>query len=192
MGRLDSINDAIARLVDPAGREFAFADAVSVGNKAVHVPYSCDLPQTQALTPRCPVNLDQDLSSTKTIVSRIEVLVRLPISILVLLATSSMGFAQATPSSQNLTAPLTLTLQDALQRARQNTPEYRAAITDLGLAREDRVQARAMLLPDVNYNTSYIYTQGTGTLPARIQAVMSRPEHSRLSHFPLHRQQWSA
>src|SRR5947209_3578664 len=169
MGRLDSINDAIARLVDPAGREFAFADAVSVGNKAVHVHYSCDLPQTQALTPRCPVNLDQDLSSIKTIVSRIEVLVRLPISILVLLATSSMGFAQATPSSQNLTAPLTLTLQDALQRARQNTPEYRAAITDLGLAREDRVQARAMLLPDVNYDTSYIYTQGTGALPASCQ-----------------------
>lgn len=34
MSRLDWINDAIARLVDPAGREFAFADAVSVGNKA--------------------------------------------------------------------------------------------------------------------------------------------------------------
>src|SRR5438309_424021 len=80
-----------------------------------------------------------------------------------------MCFAQATPSSQNLTAPLTLTLQHAPQRARQNTPKYRAAITNLGLAREDRVQARAMLLPDVNYDTSYIYTQGTGALPASCQ-----------------------
>jgi len=46
-----------------------------------------------------------------------------------------------------------------------NDPQYRAAITDLGLAREDRVQARAGLLPDVNFNNSFIYTQGTGPLP---------------------------
>ncbi|MFZ0730802.1 MAG: TolC family protein [Candidatus Sulfotelmatobacter sp.] len=67
--------------------------------------------------------------------------------------------AQATPAQG---APLTITLQDALQRARMNDPEYRAAITDLGLAHEDRVQARAGLLPDVNYNGSFIYTQGVG------------------------------
>jgi len=115
------------------------------------------------------VNLDQELSSTRTSFSRIEVLMRLAFSILVLLALLSLGFAQATASTQNSSAPLTLTLQDALQRARQNTPEYRSALTDLGLAHEDRVQARAMLLPDVNYNTSYIYTQGTGALPASCQ-----------------------
>ena len=39
-------------------------------------------------------------------------------------------------------------------------------MTDLGLAHEDRVQARAGLLPNVNYNTSFIYSQGTGPLPA--------------------------
>ncbi|HTT18759.1 MAG TPA: TolC family protein [Candidatus Sulfotelmatobacter sp.] len=60
---------------------------------------------------------------------------------------------------------MTITLQDALQRARQNDPQFRSAITDLGLAREDRVQARAALLPDVNYNNAFIYTQGTGPLP---------------------------
>ena len=71
--------------------------------------------------------------------------------------------ASATPASG---APLTITLQDALQRARQNDPQYRsAAVTDLGLAREDRVQARAALLPNVSYNNSFIYTQGTGALP---------------------------
>jgi outer membrane protein TolC len=63
-------------------------------------------------------------------------------------------------------APLTLTLQDALQRARQNDPQYRSALTDLGLARQDRVQARAGLLPNLSYNTSFIYTQGTGPLPS--------------------------
>jgi len=63
-------------------------------------------------------------------------------------------------------APLTLTLQDALQRARMNDPQYRSAMTDLGLAREDRVQARAGLLPNLNYNNSFIYTQGTGLPPS--------------------------
>ena len=89
--------------------------------------------------------------------------------VLGLLTATSSSFAQAastaqTPQTQG--APLTITLQDALQRASTNDPQYRSAITDLGLAREDRVQARAGLLPDVNYNNSFIYTQGTGPRPA--------------------------
>ena len=115
------------------------------------------------------MNLPLDIQSTRNSGSQFGALLRLPISILVLLAIPTLGFAQAPPTTQNLSAPLILTLQDALQRARQNTPEYRSALTDLGLAREDRVQARAMLLPDVNYDTSYIYTQGTGSLPASCQ-----------------------
>lgn len=86
------------------------------------------------------------------------------IVILILLASVARGFAQVTPSAQE--APLTITLQDALQRARQNDPQYRSAVTDLALAREDRVQSRAGLLPNLNYNTSFIYTEGTGPLPA--------------------------
>jgi outer membrane protein TolC len=92
--------------------------------------------------------------------------------ILVLVANVSLGFAQVTLTSQTQNAippsnaPATITLQDALQRARLNDPQYRSAITDLGLAREDRVQARAGLLPNVNYNNSFIYSQGTGLLPA--------------------------
>ena len=49
---------------------------------------------------------------------------------------ASSGGAKATGN-----APLTITLADALQRARINDPEYRSAVTDLGLAHEDRVQA---------------------------------------------------
>lgn len=79
------------------------------------------------------------------------------------------SFAQITAIDQTQNAPLTITFQDALQRARQNEPQYLSAQTDLGLAKEDRVQARAALLPDVNYNTSFIYTQGTGALPASCQ-----------------------
>ena len=85
--------------------------------------------------------------------------------ILGLWAHAPQSYAQAAaPQPQG--APITITLQDALQRARQNDPQYRSAMTDLGLAHEDRVQARAGLLPNVNYNTSFIYTQGTGPLPA--------------------------
>jgi outer membrane protein TolC len=96
------------------------------------------------------------------------------ISILVLLAVGQSSFAQVAMSAQTQGvsttpasgAPLTITLEDALQRARQNDPQYRAAITDLGLAREDRVQARAGLLPNLNYNNSFLYTEGTGPVPA--------------------------
>jgi outer membrane protein TolC len=101
---------------------------------------------------------------------------RIPVGILILglLVGLSSGFAQVqvlSTQSQGApaqvgAAPLTITLQDALQRARLNDPQYRsAAVTDLGLAREDRVQARAALLPNVNYVNSFIYTQGTGAVP---------------------------
>jgi len=82
---------------------------------------------------------------------------------------SSPGFAQLSTTDQSQNAPVTITFQDALQRARQNEPQYLSAQTDLGLAKEDRVQARAALLPDVNYNNSFIYTQGTGALPVSCQ-----------------------
>lgn len=83
--------------------------------------------------------------------------------VLVLPMTATRLFAQAASATATEGAPLTVTLQDALQRARTNDPQYRSAVTDLGLAHEDRVQARAGLLPDVNYNSSFIYTQGIGT-----------------------------
>jgi outer membrane protein len=60
-----------------------------------------------------------------------------------------------------------LTLTDAIARAKANSPQFQAALTELGLAREDRVQARAALLPSVNYGTSFIYTQPNG-LPSGV------------------------
>src|SRR6266536_5361517 len=75
--------------------------------------------------------------------------------ILVLLMFVPSGFAQVATISPIQGAPLTITLQDALERARMNDPQYRSAITDLGLAHEDRVQARAGLLPGVSYNNSF-------------------------------------
>ena len=83
-------------------------------------------------------------------------------------------------------APLTLTLQDALARARKNNPEYRAAVTEFGLAREDRVQSRAALLPNVNYNTSFLYTQGNGTPTGKF--VGANGVHEYLSQGNIHQE----
>src|ERR1700722_5440256 len=106
------------------------------------------------------------------------------------MAAAPTGFAQgqaagATPAQDSTPAapsgaPLTITLQDALQRARMNDPQYRTAMTDLGLAREDRVQARSGLLPGVNYNSSFIYTQGTGT-PGATKFIANNGVHEYIS-----------
>ena len=63
-------------------------------------------------------------------------------------------------------ALLRLTLQDALDRARKNSTQFQAAVTNAGLAREDKRQAFTSLLPTVTYNNSAIYTQGTGSQAA--------------------------
>jgi outer membrane protein TolC len=78
----------------------------------------------------------------------------------------SVGQASIQDSSATDGTPLTITLQDALQRARVNDPQYHSALTDLGVARGDRTQARAAMLPNVNINNSFVYTEGTGQPPA--------------------------
>ncbi len=120
---------------------------------------------------------------------------RAQVFILVLLALGRPSFAQVTLTEQTQSAaaaptsgaPITITLQDALQRARLNDPQYRSAITDLGLAREDRVQARAGLLPNLNYNNSFIYTQGTGVpLAAASKFIANNGVHEYISQADVH------
>ena len=50
-------------------------------------------------------------------------------------------------SATTSAAPITVTLQDALTRAQSNEPQFHAALTDYGVARQQSVQARAALLP---------------------------------------------
>lgn len=74
------------------------------------------------------------------------------------------AFSQAVPVAQPApAAPLILTFQDALERARANSQQLTSAGTAARLAQEDRVQARASLLPAVNYINQFIYTQPNGT-----------------------------
>ena len=70
-------------------------------------------------------------------------------------------------TAENSAAPVTITLQDALGRAKNNEPQYRAALTQYGVARQATVQSRAALLPNVNYNAEFLYTQGNGTSTGR-------------------------
>jgi outer membrane protein TolC len=92
------------------------------------------------------------------------------------------AFAQE-PSTQ---AHLTLTFQDALTRARANSVQFQAALTDQGLAHQDTVQARAALLPSVNYNTTYLYTQG-GTQPTQpVRYIANNAVHEYLSQGDVH------
>jgi len=67
----------------------------------------------------------------------------------------------ATPAASTQ-APLTLTLQDALARAKSNSVQFQAALTEQGLTHEDQLQARAALLPSVSYNNQFIYTEPNG------------------------------
>jgi outer membrane protein TolC len=74
-------------------------------------------------------------------------------------------------SAASSAAPITVTLQDALTRARSNEPQFHAALTEYGVAREQSVQARAALLPGVSYNAAFLYTQGNGTATGRFIAA---------------------
>jgi outer membrane protein TolC len=81
-------------------------------------------------------------------------------------------------------APLTLTLQDALARARTYSIQFQAALTDKGIAQQDKVQARANLLPSVTYNTTYTYTEGNGTPSGRF--IANNAVHEYLSQGDAH------
>jgi outer membrane protein TolC len=86
------------------------------------------------------------------------------------LITSSYGQQAAQVSASTSNAPLTITLQDALTRARANEPQFRSAMTAYGVAKENTVQSRAALLPNVTYTGSFLYTEGNGTPAGRFIA----------------------
>jgi outer membrane protein TolC len=72
--------------------------------------------------------------------------------------------AEPNPAGQT-GPPLTITLQDAIERARKNSSDYLLAATDARLAHEDKIQARAALLPSVSATTQEMLTKGASVLP---------------------------
>src|SRR5271169_1002760 len=71
---------------------------------------------------------------------------------------------QAAPPAQSPGAPTTLTLQDALTRARLNAPQLLSTLADANAAHEDLLQARGAIRPSLSGRSEYLGTQGNGTL----------------------------
>jgi outer membrane protein TolC len=77
----------------------------------------------------------------------------------------ALGAQQPPPAgSPSGAAPLKLTFAEALARARQYGVELQTANIAALLAREDRIQAKAALLPQTQQVDEFIYTQANGTL----------------------------
>jgi outer membrane protein TolC len=92
-----------------------------------------------------------------------------------------------TPADPSSPAPATLTFQDALKLARNNSPVYRSAVTDSGVAHEDKVQSRAALLPNVNFNSQAIYTQPrAGALPTDPRFIAGNGVHEYIAQGNVH------
>src|SRR3954451_22019996 len=77
----------------------------------------------------------------------------------------TLGLALASlcgASAQTPPPTLTLTLQDAMDRAKANSQQLLSADIAARIAHEDRVQAKAALLPQVNWLNGFVYTQTNG------------------------------
>ena len=61
--------------------------------------------------------------------------------------------------------PIVLTLQDALDRANQYDAQLQAAAAEAEIARGDRVQAKAGLLPALSHTTQYLGNSPNGVNP---------------------------
>jgi outer membrane protein TolC len=83
--------------------------------------------------------------------------------------------------------PAMLTFQDALNLARKNSPLYRAAVTEFGVAHEDKVQSRAALLPNLNFNSQAIYTQPrSASLSTDPRFIASNGVHEYVAQGNMH------
>jgi outer membrane protein TolC len=90
-------------------------------------------------------------------------------TVIVLLACAATASAQNAPAppvtlvhpAGPTSPPIVITLTDALQRAKQNEPQFLAAVADAAVAHEDSVQARAARLPSFSDSTQYIGNQAS-------------------------------
>src|SRR2546422_6115 len=93
-------------------------------------------------------------------------------AILISLVSSAFAQVAAPPSLQFArpqgpgAPPPVITLQDALERAKQVDAPYQLAIADASVAREDRIQAKSALYPTASHTTQYLGTQGNGVAPS--------------------------
>jgi outer membrane protein TolC len=73
------------------------------------------------------------------------------------------------------TQPVTITLEEAIQRAEKTEPSYAAASATSRTSALDRSIARAGLLPSVDYHNQLLYTQPNGLLNQAGQGAAAQP-----------------
>jgi outer membrane protein TolC len=83
--------------------------------------------------------------------------------------------------------PRRITLEDALAFARKNDPTYHAVVTEAGITREDRAQARDALLPTASFTTSALYTEPNNG-PNGIKFIANNAPHEYVSQGNVHEQ----
>ena len=88
---------------------------------------------------------------------------RCDLVLIVIFSLALPAFGQPAQPTPALNAPLTINFQEALDRARKYGLEIQTANIAALLAREDRVQAKAAMLPGVQYFNQFIYTEPNGT-----------------------------
>jgi outer membrane protein TolC len=88
---------------------------------------------------------------------------RRKLGLIVILPWVFSAFSQQAQPPQASNPPLTITFQEALDRARKYGLDIQTANIAALLAREDRIQAKAAMLPGVQYFNQFIYTQPNGT-----------------------------
>lgn len=86
----------------------------------------------------------------------------------------------ATPAEPTLR----LSLDDALIRARQNSPQFQAALAEAQIAHEDTKQAKDALLPAITYDNQILYTQGNGT--GGVRYIANNAVHEYVSQGNVH------
>jgi len=73
------------------------------------------------------------------------------------------GQAEGQPVSSTASNTIEVNFQNAIERALIINPQYQTATINAGLAKEDRAQTRAALLPSINQFNQYIWTEANGT-----------------------------
>ena len=86
----------------------------------------------------------------------------LALSLLLAGGCNEFALGQATTASASAAAPVSISLNDAIQRAEANEPAFAASVAESKAAQLDRSIARAALLPSVDYHNQFLYTQPNG------------------------------
>jgi outer membrane protein TolC len=104
-------------------------------------------PQSQKIR-RCP-------NSIRCITLGVSLLVFAPV-----IGAQQAGVAASPPSS----IPVTVTLDEAIRRARVNEPNFAASVAEQRATALDRSIARSALLPTAVYHNQYLFTQSSGAV----------------------------